>query len=54
MKDDPWSKILEEQDESRQGCGWKKGPETGEKKLLSVLFEGAAVPLVVQVLSRGI
>lgn len=29
--DDPWSKNLEEQEESRKEHGWKSWPETEEK-----------------------
>lgn len=31
-KGNPWSKILEEQDESREGCGWKRRLEREKLK----------------------
>ena len=34
-KDDPWSKILEEQDESWDRHGWKSWSETEKKKKAS-------------------
>lgn len=37
-----------------KGVDGRRGLKQEKKKLLSVLFEGAAVPLVVQLLSRGI